>query len=83
MNAGPVLTVDAQRSESGPESATGLDLLDFVGTLMTVFKQLSVTVILPIAVGQLVRPSLSGWLERTKPPLSSISQVRAHRSTCM
>ena len=65
-----LLSVDV--GTSGP----GLDLNDFFFTLVSVFSQLSITVILPIGVGQLMRPTLAGWLERTKPPLSTLSQAR-------
>ncbi|KAJ1454074.1 putative sodium bile acid cotransporter [Pelagophyceae sp. CCMP2097] len=47
----------------------------FVGTLLNIFQQLTVTVLLPLVLGQLARPKVSAWLERTKPPLSEIGQM--------
>ncbi|XP_077983638.1 sodium/bile acid cotransporter 7-like isoform X2 [Glandiceps talaboti] len=56
---------------------TPLLLLLLLGTSSTVpfssiFGQLSVTVVVPLIVGQVVRRYIKDWLERTKPPFGQI-----------
>lgn len=73
-----LLAVDATGAAGGDVAASSsisvASVLTFASTLMSVFRQLSVTIVLPLAVGQLARPRLEAWLERAKPPLSEIGQ---------
>uniref|UniRef100_G1Q5W4 Solute carrier family 10 member 7 n=1 Tax=Myotis lucifugus TaxID=59463 RepID=G1Q5W4_MYOLU len=39
----------------------------------SIFSQLSVTVVVPLIIGQIVRRYIKDWLERTKPPFGAIS----------
>ena len=40
--------------------------------VMNIVNTLSVTVVMPLIVGQLVRTQIKDWLDKTKPPLSQI-----------
>ena len=46
-----------------------------LATLGRVFRQLFVTVVIPLFCGQVARPRLEAWLGRAKPPLSEIGQA--------
>ncbi|XP_059553881.1 sodium/bile acid cotransporter 7 isoform X2 [Myotis daubentonii] len=57
---------------------TPLLLLLFLGSsssvpFTSIFSQLSVTVVVPLIIGQIVRRYIKDWLERTKPPFGAIS----------
>nr|KAF6482049.1 solute carrier family 10 member 7 [Molossus molossus] len=57
---------------------TPLLLLLFLGSsssvpFTSIFSQLSVTVVVPLIIGQIVRRYIKDWLERTKPPFGAVS----------
>uniref|UniRef100_A0A4X2KWS2 Sodium/bile acid cotransporter n=1 Tax=Vombatus ursinus TaxID=29139 RepID=A0A4X2KWS2_VOMUR len=57
---------------------TPLLLLIFLGSsssvpFTSIFSQLSVTVVVPLIIGQIVRRYIKDWLERKKPPFGTIS----------
>ena len=60
--------------ESGGSAQSAGASGEFYETLLRVFRQLFVTVLVPLACGQLARPRLEAWLERAKPPLSEVGQ---------
>lgn len=72
----PVLLVALVDAGSTAASATtGAGASDaLLGTLGRVFRQLFVTVVIPLCCGQVARPRLEAWLDRAKPPLSEIGQ---------
>ena len=40
--------------------------------VLNIVKSLTLTVVCPLLVGQLIRPYIRTWMERTNPPLNSI-----------
>ncbi|XP_044537340.1 sodium/bile acid cotransporter 7 isoform X4 [Gracilinanus agilis] len=57
---------------------TPLLLLIFLGSsssvpFTSIFSQLSMTVVVPLIIGQIVRRYIKDWLERRKPPFGTIS----------
>ncbi|XP_051821797.1 sodium/bile acid cotransporter 7 isoform X5 [Antechinus flavipes] len=57
---------------------TPLLLLIFLGSsssvpFTSIFSQLSMTVVVPLIIGQIVRRYIKDWLERKKPPFGTIS----------
>ncbi|XP_074085278.1 sodium/bile acid cotransporter 7 isoform X2 [Macrotis lagotis] len=57
---------------------TPLLLLIFLGSsssvpFSSIFSQLSMTVVVPLIIGQIVRRYIKDWLERKKPPFGTIS----------
>ncbi|XP_020833948.1 sodium/bile acid cotransporter 7 isoform X2 [Phascolarctos cinereus] len=57
---------------------TPLLLLIFLGSsssvpFTSIFSQLSMTVVVPLIIGQIVRRYIKDWLERKKPPFGAIS----------
>ena len=71
-----VLAVDSGGGSdaAGAADVSGSAMDEFYGTLLRVFQQLFVTVLVPLCCGQAVRPRLEAWLDRTKPPISEIGQ---------
>ncbi|XP_033631625.1 sodium/bile acid cotransporter 7-like isoform X1 [Asterias rubens] len=55
-------------------------LLVFMGSsssvpFSSIFTQLSLTVVVPLVLGQVVRLFIKGWLERTKPPFGTLGKA--------
>ncbi|XP_071786691.1 sodium/bile acid cotransporter 7-like isoform X1 [Asterias amurensis] len=55
-------------------------LLVFMGSsssvpFSSIFTQLSLTVVVPLVLGQIVRLFIKGWLERTKPPFGTLGKA--------
>jgi sodium/bile acid cotransporter 7 len=68
-----VALVDAGGASSNTTGAGASGAL--LATLGRVFRQLFVTVVIPLFCGQVARPRLEAWLDRAKPPLSEIGQA--------
>ena len=68
-----VALVDAGGASSNTTGAGASDAM--LATLGRVFRQLFVTVVIPLFCGQVARPRLEAWLDRAKPPLSEIGQA--------
>ena len=68
-----VALVDAGGASSNTTGAGASGAL--LATLGRVFRQLFVTVVIPLFCGQVARQCLEAWLDRAKPPLSEIGQA--------